>query len=313
MRNRREFITLLGGTATLGPLAAGAQQGDRVRRIGLLMWLDENDPAAKSDLSAFTQALAGLGWTEGRNVRMDLRWYGDDTNRILAFALELVGLQPDVILASGPAIVALQQETQTIPIVFAGVPDSVASGIVTRLDRPSGNTTGFAIMEAPLGGKWLQLLSEIAPGLTRAAIMFNPAYSQSIFMPYLFTAARSLKVALIPAPVRSDVEIATAIMALGREPGCGLVVLPQLIMYVHRAPIILAAARNNVPAVYPKSHFAREGGLLSYGKRRDKLLSSCRLLCRSHPTRREAGGASRPAADKIRDGPEPQDRQGAWS
>ena len=270
---RRSFLTLLGAAAASSvswPLAARAQQDGRVRRIGLLIWLDENDPAAKSDLSAFTQALAGMGWTEGRNVRTDLRWHGSkDTNRIRALAQELVGLQPDVILASGSAIVALQRETQTIPIVFAGVADSVANGIVTRLDRPSGNTTGFAILEATLGGKWLELLSEIAPGLRRAAIMFNPdpddALPRSIFMPSLATAARSLKVVLIPAPVHNDEEIEIAIRALAREPGGGLVVMPQLFNYVHRAPIILAAARNNVPAIHHESHFARDGGLLSYG------------------------------------------------
>jgi putative ABC transport system substrate-binding protein len=169
---RREFIAGLGSTAAAWPLTARAQQGDRVRRVGVLMWLDENDPGAKSDLSAFTQALAGMGWTEGRNVRMDLRWYGDDTNRIRALAQELVGLQPDVILASAAATAALQRETQTIPIVFAGVADS--NSIFPRLDRPSGNTTGFSFLQAPLGGKWLELLSEIAPGLRRAAIMFNP-------------------------------------------------------------------------------------------------------------------------------------------
>ncbi len=170
---RREFIVGLGG-AVASPVLARAQQDERVRRIGVLMWLDENDPGAKSDLSAFTQALAGMGWTEGRNVRMDLRWYGDDTNRIRALVRELVGLQPDVILASAAALAAVQRETQTIPIVFAGAGDPVANRIVTRLDRPSGNTTGFAILEASLGGKWLELLSEIAPGLRRAAIMFNP-------------------------------------------------------------------------------------------------------------------------------------------
>ena len=171
---RREFITLVGGAAAW-PLTALAQQGNRVRRIGVLMGRDENAPLAKTSVSAFTQALPGLGWTDGRNVRMDLRWAGGDTNRIRAFAQELVGLQPDIIVTdSTPATAALQRETLTIPIVFAGVADPVASGIVGRLDRPSGNITGFATFEASLGGKWLELLSEIAPGLQRAAIMFNP-------------------------------------------------------------------------------------------------------------------------------------------
>jgi putative ABC transport system substrate-binding protein len=265
MTNRREFIAGLGGAAAW-PLAARAQQRDRVRRIGVLMPYDENNPVAKAWVSAFTQALADLGWTDGRNVRMDLRYAGADTNRIRALAQELVGLQPDIILTgSTPATVALQRETRTIPIVFAGVGDPVASGIVPRLDRPGGNVTGFANFEATLAGKWLELLSEIAPGLKRAAIMFNPDTGVSSFMPSLETAARSLKVAPIIAPVRSDAEIEAAIMALGREPGGGLVFMPDVFTFAHRAPIILAAARNNIPAVYRDSAFARDGGLLSYG------------------------------------------------
>jgi putative ABC transport system substrate-binding protein len=264
MIRRREFITLLGGAAAW-PLAARAQQGDRVRRIGVLMPQDENDPVYKTLVSAFTQGLAGLGWIDGRNVRMDFRW-GDDTNRIRALAQELVGLQPDIILTGGtPATVAIQRETRTIPIVFAIVTDPVAQRIVARLDRPSGNVTGFANLEATVGGKWLELLSEIAPGLKRAAIMFNPDEPPAFaYMPSFETAARSLKVALIPTPVHSDAEIETAIVALGREPGGGLVVI-GLFTFAHRALIISAAARNNVPAVYSLSEVVRDGGLLSYG------------------------------------------------
>jgi len=263
---RREFITRLGGAAAW-PLAAGAQQAQRMRRIGVLMPVDENDPAWKLRLSAFAQALADLAWTDGRNVRIDLRWAGGDANRISALAQELVGLQPDIILTSGtPTTVALQRETRTIPIVVAGLSDPVASDIVPRLDRPSGNVTGFANFEASLGGKWLELLSEIAPGLRRAAIMFNPdTASASAHMPSLETAARSLKVSPIIAPVHSDGEFEAAIIALGREPGGGLVVMPDIFMIAHRASIILAAARNNVPAVYANSEFVRDGGLLSYG------------------------------------------------
>jgi putative ABC transport system substrate-binding protein len=248
---RRKFITLLGGAAAW-PLAAGAQQGGRMRRIGVLLGGDENDPERTARLSAFTQALADLGWTDGRNVRMDLRRAGDDANRIRALARELVGLRPDIILTGGTAVTAAaQRETRTIPIVFAGVGDPVASGIVARLNRPGGNVTGFALLEASLGGKWLELLSEIAPGLKRVAIMFNPDTAPiSTYMPSLETAARSLKVTPIIAPVHSDVEIETTIIALGREPGGGLVFVPDGIMTVHRAPIISAAARNNVPAVY---------------------------------------------------------------
>jgi putative ABC transport system substrate-binding protein len=264
--NRREFITLLGGAAAW-PLAAGAQQGERVWRIGVLMPYDEKDPVPKRRLSAFTQALADSGWTDNRNLRMDLRWGGGDANRIQALARELVGLQPDIILAaSTPATVAVQRETRTIPIVFVDVSDAVASGIIPRLDRPGGNVTGFAPLENTLGSKWLELLSEIAPGLKRAALMFNPATSTaSSFIPSVETAARSLKVAPMIAPVRSDVEIETAIMALGREPGGGLVAMPDVFMFGNRAPIITAAARNDVPAVYWESAFVRDGGLLSYG------------------------------------------------
>jgi putative ABC transport system substrate-binding protein len=261
------IITLLGGAMASWPLAVRAQQSGRVRRIGVLMWGDENDSVYRPRVSAFTQALADLGWAEGRNVRMDFRWAGDDINRIRALAQELVGLQPDVIVTNGtPATVALQRETRTIPIVFATVGDPIASGLVPRLDRPGGNITGFANFEASLGGKWLELLSEIAPGLKRAAIMFNPDTAPvSIHMPSLETAARSLKVAPIIAPVHSDLEIETAIIALGREPGGGLVVIPDTWTIVHRAPIILATARNKVPAVYPISELVRDGGLLSYG------------------------------------------------
>jgi putative ABC transport system substrate-binding protein len=262
---RREFITLLGGTAAW-PLAARAQQGDRVRRIGVLLPGDENDPVRKTYVSAFIQALAGLGWADGRNMRMDLRWHGDDTNRIRALAQELVGLQPDIILVTTtPATAAVQRETRTIPIVFASVVDPVATGIVPRLNQPGGNITGFAVLEATLGGKWLELLSEIAPGLKRAAIMFNPDTTPTVSLPSFETAARSLKIEPIIARVHSDAEIETAIIALGREPGGGLVVMPDLFMLGHRAPIILAAARDNVPVVYYQSAFVRDGGLLSYG------------------------------------------------
>ena len=262
---RREFIAGVGSAAAL-PLIAGAQQPDRVRRIGVLMPYAENDPELNRRFSTFTKALVDLGWTEGHNVRVDLR-SGIGTDRMRALAHELVGLQPDVILTGGtPATAALQRETQTIPVVFVTAVDPVASGIVPQLDRPSGNFTGFGLLEPSLGGKWLELLSEIAPGLKRAAIMFNPETAPvSIYMPSLETAARSLAVVPFSAPVHSDAEIETAIKALGREPGGGLVVMPDVFMIVHRVPTILAAARNNVPAVYDLSAFARDGGLVSYG------------------------------------------------
>jgi putative ABC transport system substrate-binding protein len=263
---RRKFVVALAGAAAW-PLAASAQPGDRVWRIGVLLSGDENDPLAKTFVSAFTQALADLGWGDGRNVRMDLRRGGNDANRIRALAQELVGSQPDIIVTGAiPVTAAVQRETRTIPIVFVTGGDPVAGGLVPRLNQPGGNVTGFANLEASLGGKWLELLSEIAPGLKRAAIMFNPDTNLvSTWMPSFATAARSLKVVLIPAPVHSDVEIDTAIIALGREPGGGVFVFGDPFMTAHRALVIAAAARNNVPAVSYFSAFARDGGLLSYG------------------------------------------------
>jgi putative ABC transport system substrate-binding protein len=302
--NRRDFITLLGGAAAW-PLVARAQQGDRVRRIGWLMPDDENDPDVKAKISAFTQALAYLGWTDGRDVRIDLRWGGGDINRIRALAQELVGLQPDIILTgSTPVTAAVQQETRMIPIVFANLSDPVATGIVERLNQPGGNITGFANVEATLGGKWLELLSDIAPGLKRAAFMFNPNMAvASAYMPSFETAARSLKVVPIIEPVHSDVEIETAITALGREPGGGLVVMPDVFM--NGATIILAAAQNKVPVVYWDSPSARDG------VDQVDIFRRAATLCGSHSAGRDAGRSPCAVSDQVRDGREPQDRQGA--
>jgi putative ABC transport system substrate-binding protein len=203
---------------------------------------------------------ATCGWTFGGGG-------GGHPNQIRALAKELVGTQPDIIVTYGtPPTVAVRRETRTIPIVFASVTDPVASGLVPRLDRPSGNVTGFPTFEASVGGKWLELLSEIAPGLKRATVMFNPdAAPASAYMPSLESAARPLKVEAITAPVHDDVEIETAITSLVREPGGGLIVMPDFFTYAHRAPIMSAAARDNVPAVYAQSEFVKDGGLLSYG------------------------------------------------
>jgi putative ABC transport system substrate-binding protein len=267
MMRRREFIAGL-GSAAARPVTARAQQGERVRRIGVLTGRDENDPDGKAMLTGLTQGLAELGWRDGRNLRMDVRWASGNF-RLPVFARELIDLQPEVIVANGtPATAALQQETRTIPIVFVNAVDPVGPGFVAGLPRPGGNITGFIFTEAGMAGKCLQLLTEIAPGLARAAIMFNPdtaAGDGSYYLPSFEAAARSLKVAPLTAPVRSDAEIETVITSLGREPGGGLVVMADSFMQVHRSPIILLAARNNIPAVYPNSAWARDGGLLSYG------------------------------------------------
>jgi putative ABC transport system substrate-binding protein len=263
---RREFIAGLCGAA-LWPVAARAQQTDRMRRVGVLMGWDENDPVAKVWLSSFTQGLSKLGWTDGRNMLMDVRWEGDSAGRMQMLAKELVHLQPDVILANTtPVTAVLQRETQTIPIVFVTVSDPIGSGFVAGLSRPGGNLTGFMLQEASMAGKLLQLLTEIAPGVKRVAMMFNPqtaGYVGSYYRAPFEAAARSLKVEPITAPVRSDLEIETSITSLGREPGGGLVFPPDTFTTLHRASIILLAAQNNVPAVY-SSVFVRDGGLLSY-------------------------------------------------
>jgi putative ABC transport system substrate-binding protein len=272
MIGRREFIAGL-GTAAAWPLAARGQQDNRVRRIGVLMPHDENDPAARIWVSAFTQALADLGWIDGRNVRMHLRWGGGHANRMQALARELVGLQPDIILASStPATVALQRETRTIPIVFATPADPLGDGFVASLARPGGNITGFTSQDPAMAGKWAELLREIAPDIKRVALMFNPetaAGNGSHFLTTFETAARSIKVTPIAAPVRNYADIETVITSVGREAGGGLVVVPDGgFTTTHRTQIILLAALNNLPAVYPDAPFARDGGLLSYGPNR---------------------------------------------
>jgi putative tryptophan/tyrosine transport system substrate-binding protein len=264
---RREFIA--GISAAAWPLGARAQQGDRVRRIGVLMAFDENDPKAKNYLAAFADELFKLGWTDGCNLRTDVRWATGKVGRLQALSRELVELRPDVIFTNNsPETAALQRETQTIPIVFVLVGEPVEQGFVQSLARPGGNITGFIPQEMAMAGKWLELLTQIAPGVRRAAVMFNPDTAPgggSYYLSAFEAAAKSLKVASIAAPVHSDADIETFITLLGREPGTGLVVLGDSFMLVHRAPVILLAAQNNVPAIYFNEEFVRDGGLLSYG------------------------------------------------
>jgi putative ABC transport system substrate-binding protein len=266
---RREFVTLLGGVTVAWPLTARAQQTDRMRRVGVLMGYGEADPEAKAMLAEFTHGLSALGWNEGRNLRMDVRWAPGRTDLMRTFAKELVALQPDVILSdSTPVTAALKHETPTIPIVFAVVADPVGSGFVASLSHPGGNITGFSSVEASIASKWLELLTGIAPDLKRATMIFNPEtapYTRSYVLPFFEAAARSLKIELVAAPVYGDAEIETVITALGHEPGSGLLGMPDNFVEVHRALIISLAARSNVPAVYQTPVIARDGGLLSYG------------------------------------------------
>jgi putative ABC transport system substrate-binding protein len=223
---RRDFITLMGGAAAW-PVTGRAQQPGRMRRIAVLMGFDENDPDAKAQLYEFTKGVGELGWTDGRNLRMDVRWAAGNVDRARMFANELIDLQPDVILAhTTPATAALQRATRTIPIVFVTVSDPVGARFVTGLPRPGGNITGFINNEPTMAGKWLELLTQIAPGVERAAAMFNPdtaPYVGTYYLPSFEAAARSFKVTPITAPVRTDAEIETVISSLGREPRGGLV------------------------------------------------------------------------------------------
>jgi putative tryptophan/tyrosine transport system substrate-binding protein len=287
---RREFIAGL-GSAAAWPVMAHAQQSDRVRRVGVLMGGDETDPEAEARFSEFMKELAELGWTDGRNLQIDIRRAGANADRARVYAKELVALEPDVLLAqtTGPTA-ALQQETKTIPIVFVGISDPIGAAWIAGLSSPAGNIGGLLNLDVSMGEKWLELLLEIAPGIKRAAAMFHPdastapyaasgfslsSYVQdppgtaSYYIPSFEAAARLLGVEPITAPVHSDVEIEMAITALGREPRGGLVVMPDSgFMLVHRAQIIRLAAQNNVPAVYNDSVYVRDGGLLSYGTNR---------------------------------------------
>jgi len=266
--NRRDFITLLGGAAAL-PLAARAQQGERMRRIAVLMGWSESDPQFRSWIDTFVEGLAQLGWADGRNVQINVRWASGDVVRMRTFAKELVELQPDVILGgTTPVTAALQRETRTIPIVFVVVADPVGAGFVAGLPHPGGNITGFLNAEAAIGGKWLEMLKEIAPHVTRVAIMFNPDTAPlggAYFLGSFEAAARSLAVEPITARVRSDAEIEAVIASLEGTQG-GLVIMTDSFMGVHRGTVISLATRTKVPVIGADlPSFAREGGLLSYG------------------------------------------------
>jgi putative ABC transport system substrate-binding protein len=266
---RREFITLLGGAAATWPLAAHAQQPDRMRRIGVLMAHAESDPEFQAYVAAFREGLQNLGWVDGRNFRLDFRWGAlDDAELRKRAAIELIALKPDLIVTQNtPPTATMLQQTRTIPVVFVVVADPVGSGFVQNLARPGGNATGFTIMEPTTTGKWLELLKEIAPRSNRAALLFNPATAPyaSIYLNPFKAAAASLGLEAIAATVHDRAELDTVIAAQAREPNGGLIVIPDGFLNVHRADIISLAARYRLPAVYPWRFFAEQGGLLSYG------------------------------------------------
>jgi ABC-type uncharacterized transport system substrate-binding protein len=265
---RRDFITLLGGMTATWPLSARAQQPEQMRRVGVLMGWPESDAVAQGQVAAFRASLQGLGWTEGRNIRFDYRWAALDAEAMHRFAKELIALKPDLILSqTTPSTATLLQHTRTIPIIFGVASDPIGSGFVASLARPGGNVTGFITIEGSLGGKWLELLKEIAPWITRVAAMFNPAAAPyaEIYMSPFKTAAQSFGVEGNAAAVQNTTEIESVVSALAREPNGGLIVMPDSFTLAHRVEITSLAARYGLPAVYPYRFFTEVGGLLSYG------------------------------------------------
>jgi putative ABC transport system substrate-binding protein len=264
---RREFITLLGGAAAAWPLAARAQ-GGRVRRVGFLQGLAENDPETQARSKAFRQGLAALGWTEGRDIWIDYRYAAGDAARIKAYAAELVNSGPDLIVAHGsPVVAALKQATRTIPIIFGMVNDPVDQGFIASLARPGGNITGWTFIEPAMVGKWLAMLKEMAPGIRRAALMFNPETTNYYrdYLRRLGAAPAKLGVELTAAQVRDEAGVEAAIAALAREPGGGLIAAADPFNAAHRALIMTLAEHHRVPALYHLRQIVEDGGLMSYG------------------------------------------------
>jgi ABC-type uncharacterized transport system substrate-binding protein len=264
---RREFITLLGGAAVAWPLAARAQQGERMRRIGVFMNLASDDAEGQARNAAFLQGLQQSGWTVSRNVQIDYRWSAGDAELFRRHAAELAVLAPDVILATGSATVGpLLQATRTVPIVFVQVPDPVGAGFVESLARPGGNATGFTIFEYGISGKWLELLKEIAPSVTRVAVLRDPAIAAGAGqLGAIQSVAPSLGVELRPLGVRDAGEIERSVTAFARSSNGGLIVTGSTLALVHRDLITTLAARHRLPAVYNSRYFATVGGLISYG------------------------------------------------
>ena len=266
---RREFITLLGGVAVTGwPLAARAQQSERMRRVVFVHPLAESPPVIQSRIAAFRQALERLGWIENRNIRVDDRYYGGDLDRIPTYTTELVRSAPDLIVCSSTMIVAaLKQATDTIPIVFSVVSDPVGQGFVASVSRPGGNITGFTFVDFPLIGKWLEMLKEIAPGVRRVALVFNPqtAPYYPVYLRKLAAAESSLAAKVSATPVRNEAEMEAAVTTFAREPGRGLIVTPEPFMNTHRALMMALAERHRLPAIYGFREYVTEGALVSYG------------------------------------------------
>jgi putative ABC transport system substrate-binding protein len=263
---RRDFLsTFLGGAAVAVPLAGHAQQPERIRRVGVVIAYPETDSRAQAFVAAFAQALGRFGWAEGKNIRIDYRFAAGDPTLFKTYAAELVGLMPDAILASNaPAVAAMRQQTQTIPIVFVLQPDPVGQGVVQSLARPGGNLTGFSSYDAPIIGKWLQLLKEVAPGVKRVAVIFNPNTALAPSFDGEIEAARSFGVMVTLAPVHTEAAMEATIATQAREPGGGLICLPDSFNVTHRDAIIAAAARHSLPLIGAGDLYPRAGALMSY-------------------------------------------------
>jgi putative tryptophan/tyrosine transport system substrate-binding protein len=271
---RREFITLIGGAAAAWPLAARAQERERMRRIGVLMGFAENDEVWQAYLATFRRRLQDLGWTDGRNLRIDYRFTGENTERIRIAAEELVALAPDVIFVStNPVVSAVMQATPTIPIVFTWVSDSVGSGYVASLAHPNGHITGFHNFEPAFGGKWLELLKEIAPGVRRVAVVHVPEITaNAAFVRVIEAASTALGMTVTAAGVRNDADIESILTAFAQEPNGGLIVTPSPLTATKRELIIATAARVGLPAIYSFRFYAAGGGLVSYGSDQTELV-----------------------------------------
>jgi putative tryptophan/tyrosine transport system substrate-binding protein len=268
---RRDFIKVIASSAAAWPLAARAQQPDRMRLVGVLMAYSKSDPAAQSYVVALRDTLTKLGWTEGSNLRIEIRWGAGDADNMKAFAKELVDLRPNAIVGQGtPVVRALAGETRTIPIVFALVTDPIGDGFATSLAHPGGNITGFAANDSALGGKWVGLLMDVAPRTERVGLLFNPATAVPLdfFMPSIKAAAAAFAVQVSATPIRAKAEIESVVAAQASHPGGGLIVTPDAFSVVNRDLIIALAARYRVSTIYFDSVFAKSGGLISYGDNR---------------------------------------------
>jgi putative ABC transport system substrate-binding protein len=266
--NRRQAITLLGGAAAGWPLAARAQPGERMRRVGVLMVLAENDPQSRNRVTAFEQALEKLGWKVGRNLAIDYRWGISDPERARTAAAELLNLAPDLILANATlAVRGAQQATRTVPIVFTGVSEPVAQGLVASLARPGGNTTGFTNLEPSVAGKWVELLKEIAPFVTRVGLVFNPSSTPipAQFIRSAEGAAAKLGLATAAAEIHGLTEIEAALGRFAGQPGVGLIFPPDTFTGFHHKRVVELNARHRLPAIYSFGYFPAAGGLVSYG------------------------------------------------